>query len=215
MRHRAQLAREDDRDLERLSRTCPQRLYRENDRAFSGRLEASGAIAEAVVFSLLPSAANRQMLQAVSSLLDWTLGSAAEQVERAFELGRDEGSVTSAGVPQGQASRDFLPHALRRSIDESRERLTNGLLEMRRSLAREAKSLFAAFAAVCRDEMGLDPEIVLVAHFAPFLEQLALEELEDVEVEPEMVRERERTLRRAWEEMAGGTGGSDAAEALK
>jgi hypothetical protein len=196
------LAREDDVDAERLSRTCPQRVYRENDRAFGQRLQASRIVAEIFVFSVLPALEKLEMLGGLSNLLGRALEGAADQVELAYEIGRLDAQIAPDGA-QDEISTSDTGRELRKPIDEGRERITEFLDGTRGHVATEAKSLLEAFDARCRDQMGVEPETLLRAHFAPFVDRLSSGVLNEVEGEPELVEDRRRVLTQAWADAVG------------
>jgi hypothetical protein len=149
------LAREDDVDAERLSRTCPQRVYHETDRAFGERLRASRIVTETFVFSILPALEKLEMLSGLSNLLGRALEGAADQVELAYEIGRLDAQTAPDGA-QSEISPSDAVRELRKPIDEGRERITAFVDETRRRVATEAKSLLEAFEGCCRDQMGVE-----------------------------------------------------------
>jgi len=58
-------------------------------------------------------------------------------------------------------------------------------------LRSHATAVFAAFGAVCRSELGLEPETVLYAHLGPlYIATLELDQLEGAKPD--------RTIRREW-----------------
>jgi hypothetical protein len=51
--------------------------------------------------------------------------------------------------------------------------------------------------------MGVEPETLLRAHFAPFVDRLSSGVLNEVEGEPELVEDRRRVLTQAWADAVG------------
>ncbi len=143
-------ARGDEREAERLLRTCPRRRYSQREVAFTIRVMMLEAIVWALHWDLGRWLAQIHLLDTVRRLvanpvaellrlLSWP------EAERA-ELARQAEAWAADTVRQEDAA------------------LVDELLDaLRRELMGEARIVWMAFGEFCRQELGLVPEVVLSA----------------------------------------------------
>jgi hypothetical protein len=100
-----------------------------------------------------------------------------------------DGRIDSA-LAKGRAGLGVLPRLSERLV---------------RDLAMEARAVWDGFSAFCRIELGLPPETVLCAHFAPLLNRLERqrETLEGVEPNQAKVEEYANVLTLGWRRRLG------------
>lgn len=151
-------ARGDFEERDRLIDSCPRHTYSEPDAAFMDRLDASRDLAVIVALELSARLAQARMLDA-----------SAESATRCVVLGAQAMREASDGEPVDDAD-------LAAAVEEP---IGRGFGELRAVLVEAAAAVYAAFAAVCRQRLGVEPETVLLAHIGPpHVERLGLEILQ-------------------------------------
>jgi hypothetical protein len=171
-------ARDDERELERLVSTCPMLTYRITDPAYLDRVDASRQLAVAVALELGPRLAHVRMLETVRELL------LKSQV--ALEI--------LAAEAAGDAVDD--EELLARAADWS---LLEALAQADGQIRAGAAAVYEAFARVCRQEMGLEPEVVLRAHVGP----LDLDVLEGTKPAKAELADWHELFERQWRKRVG------------
>jgi len=150
-------ARGDDRERERLAQSAPMYPFRVADPDYMDRVDASRELAVAVALDLGPGVVALRLLTVAADLFAsaFALGATATDPDKNKQAAFAE-SVSD--LPAIQAVREAAQRT-----------------------AREAAALWQAFGAVCREEIGLDPEVVLRAHLGPIVDMLDLDQLDDAE----------------------------------
>ena len=198
------LARGDEEESERLTRTCPRRGYTMNDWGFVGRWEAARELAMFAYVDVVRRLDKIKMIVAFRSSFPYLSNIWQDDVHWAYFNGHKAGSRHAwnrsgeEGEPPGweadeeEAERNADPtidEDLRKWTGKGRcTRLEGKLEEMERELGREALTAWLGFAGFCAQEMGLEAEKLLEALAIPFAE--GVRELEELgaryEVEPDV-----------------------------
>jgi hypothetical protein len=191
-------ARDDDRERERLVTTCPVLGYTMSDARYLDRIDASNDMAVAVALQLGPQLAQAKMLEAGGELVARTIRATAE-LAVALATGEDSrpgpAEATSEAEPEPDAGEDSPPDAP----------MVRATAEVSAKLRSEAAAVYEAFAKVCRDEMGLEPAIVLRAHLGPLhVAMLGLEALDGVKPDKAAMRQWHEMFERTWRRRVGG-----------
>jgi hypothetical protein len=212
------LARGDEEESERLTRTCPRRPYTMNDRKFVGRWETARELAMLAYVDVVRCLDKIKIIAAFKSYIPYLSGSWEDDVHSAYFDGHRAGSRHAwtnsgkAGEPPGweadeeEAERNADPtieENLQKLSGEGRyARLEGKLEEMERELVREALSVWVGLGRFCAQEMGLEAEKLLEALAIPFAERVRdLEELgarHEVEPDAEGVEEYLAIMTEAW-----------------
>jgi hypothetical protein len=145
-------ARADEAEVERLLRTCPRRIFELREPAFTDRIERSHELTMAVVGGLYAIAGRLAAIDAVEHAARVLFTAAADEAE--YEAFR----ITNAEQP-----------AVRRAVRRERSHLRRMLRRLRRSLVSEGAAVAGAFAAVCQDELQVEPRVLIGAVAAPFV----------------------------------------------
>jgi hypothetical protein len=174
-------ARGDERELKRLVDTCRRLVYKANDATFTDRVDAAHFMVMAVAIDLGPRLAKLRMLCAIR-----------ETLPHAVALGVDIG-VEDPG--------DLTPEDVSRIVDETLGQVFDKAENWLRSAA---AAVYEAFARVCRDEMGVDPETVLKATLGPlYLDALGLDQLDGGKPDKAQLEEWHALFTRKWRERVG------------
>jgi hypothetical protein len=212
------LARGDEEESERLTRTCPRRAYTMNDWEFVGRWDAARELAMLAYIDVARPMDKINTLAAFRGLFPYLSTIWEDDVHMAYFDGHKAGSRYAwngsgkAGEPPGweadeeEAERNADPtieEDLRKWTGEGRyARLEGKLEEMERELVREALSVWVGLGRFCAQEMGLEAEKLLEALTIPFAEKVRdLEELgarHEVEPDAEGVEEYLAIMTEAW-----------------
>jgi hypothetical protein len=212
------LARGDEEESKRLTRTCPRRGYTMNDWGFVGRWEAAREMALLTYVDVVRRLDKIKMIVAFRSLFPYLSTIWQDDVHWAYFDGHRAGGRHAwnrsgkTGEPPGweadeeEAERNADPtmsEDLRKWTGEGRyDRLEGTLEEMERELVGEALTAWLGFAGFCEQEMGLEAEKVLEALARPFAERVRdLEELSarhEVEPHVEGVEEYLIMMTEAW-----------------
>jgi hypothetical protein len=197
------LARGDEEESERLTRTCPRRGYTMNDWEFVGRWEAARELAMLAYVDVARPMDKTKMIDAFRSLFPYLSTIWEDDVHMAYFDGHKAGSCHAwnssgkAGEPPGweadeeEAERNADPtidEDLRKWTGKERyTRLEGKLEEMERELVRQALTAWVGLGRFCAQEMGLEAEKLVEALAIPFAERVRdLEELgARHEVEPD------------------------------
>jgi hypothetical protein len=219
-------AREDQREAERLSNTCPRKAYEMNDLDFSSRLRASNLIVSQVyaelmeVLSILRAIeACREAVETYEELLFSSLKRATEEAALSFHQGWDAGCdhawrAADKHGPFPWNHKTTLNERAKEMAEtiraESRSKASNGsypnpLEEVSEALRVRAWSVWDAFSRFCREQMDLEPETVLPACFPPALG--LPEELKNVagsaQTDSTLSEDYEAMLTCSWRELVG------------
>ena len=219
-------AREDQREAERLSTTCPRKVYEMNDLAFSSRLRASDLIVSQVyaelveVLSALRTIeANREAIEAYEELLFSSLERATEEAALSFHQGWDAGCDHAWQVAGKHGPFPWNDKAdLNERVKEMAKRIrAEGRSEARDGsyqdtlektsdeLSIQARTIWEAFSRFCRKQTDLEPETVLQACFTPA--PRLLKELKDsvgsAQVDSALLGDYEAMLVRTWRVLVG------------
>src|SRR5215203_1221245 len=212
------LARGDEEESERLTRTCPRRGYTMNDLRFVGRWETARELSMLAYMDMVGRLDKINMISAFRDLFSYLGTTSEDDVHWAYFDGHKAGSRHAwnrsgqAGEPPGweadeeEAERNADPamdEDLKKWTGEGRHaRLAGKLEEMERELVREALTLWLGFASLCEQEMGLEAEKLLEALARPFAERVRdLEELStrhEAEPDAEGVKEYLAIMTEAW-----------------
>jgi hypothetical protein len=165
-------ARGDDRERQRLVDTCPQRTYRMTDADYLDRVDASRDLALGVVIAIAPDLAQARMLTPIAELT-------AQAV-----------AVTMACHVLADVRRDADPDkvvtdfdaAVAQELPKAKDTpMYRGLETVRAEQLAKAAAAYTAFSEVCRDELGVEPTVVLAAHVGEaFVAELGLDQLDGV-----------------------------------
>jgi hypothetical protein len=190
-RHRLALearARDDEQEWDRLVASCPlarrrdgsPALFKLTDPAFTDRWDASHALAVAVALAIVPELARLSLLETIAGLFEGALAVGVKAGWESVDEAADEDEIDNVvgDLPAVRACREVA--------------------ERKRA---EVAGVFEAFAAVCRDELGLPPETVLRAHLGL---SLNLDVLEGAEPDQEPLAAWRGLLARRWREHVGG-----------
>jgi hypothetical protein len=197
------LARGDEEESERLTRTCPRRDYTMNDWDFVGRWEAARELALLAYVDVVRRLDKIKMIGAFRGLFPYLGTIWEDDVHEAYFDGHKAGSRHAwkwsgkTGEPPGwEADEEEAERNADPTIDEDLQkwtgegryaRLAGKLEEMERELMREALTAWVGLGRFCAQEMGLEAEKLLEALAIPFAERVRdLEELgARHEVEPD------------------------------
>lgn len=185
-------AREDERESEKLVDTCPRKAYTALDYGFSGRWLASGEITHMLCLDLCQHLCRLQMLDALTASLPMLRVSLVNEAHAAYMDGHEAGSRHAwreAGMegdppgwkfeelPDGSVETDEEREdpAINKALDAIEKRtegadLTPTLLErLQKSVATDALTIFEGYRRFCEGDLGVEPEKMLAASFAPIL----------------------------------------------
>jgi hypothetical protein len=149
-------ARADTAEVERLLRSSPRRTFNVRDPAVTDRIERAHEVTIAVVSELYAIGGRLAAIDAVDGMARLLFSAAADEAE--FVAFR----ITNATQP-----------AVRRAVRRERGRLRKFVRHLRRALLNDGATVAHAFAAVCRDELEVDPEAMVAAAAAPFADLFA------------------------------------------
>jgi hypothetical protein len=170
----AAAAREDVDERDALVASVPKKHYEMPDVAFLDRVDASRDLALAVAIELGPRLAEARMLDATRGLLLWVQNIIVELLD-------DE--------PDSPASRPpfaAILHAIEQCSSELRS---------------QEATVSEAFGAVCRDQLGLDPQTVLRAHLGEMhAGMLGLDQLDGAKPDNRALREWREMFASKWRE---------------
>jgi hypothetical protein len=219
-------AREDQREVERFSNTCPRKVYEMNDLAFSSRLTASDLIVSRVYAELVEALSTlraieacREAVEAYEELLYSSLERATEEAALSFHQGWDAGcdhawEVAGKHGPfpwnvKGNLSERAQEMAQRirdQSGSEASDDASQETLEkVGDALSVRAQTIWVAFSRFCHEQLGLKPETALRACFplAFGLPEQLSEAVGSVRADPVLLEDYEAMLNRAWRELVG------------
>jgi hypothetical protein len=221
-------AREDQREVERFSNTCPRKVYEMNDLAFSSRLTASDLIVSRVYAELVEALSTlraieacREAVEVYEELLYSSLERATEEAALSFHRGWYAGcdhawQVSGKDDPFPWNDKGDLNKRAEETAKRMKGKSQSGasdcigshqdtLEKVCEALRVRALTIWEAFSWFCREQIGLEPETVLRACFPPALE--LPEELEAVagsaQVDSASLEDYEATLVRTWSELVG------------
>jgi hypothetical protein len=219
-------AREDQREAERLSGTCPRKAYEMNDLAFVERVRAGDLIVSHIYAELMEvlgalrtievyKEAIQTYEEALFSSLDWTVEEAALSYYQGWDAGCDH-AWQAAGkhgpFPWNDKANlnERAKEMAKRIKAESQSQASDGshedtLEKVGEALKVRALTIWEAFSRFCREQTGLEPETVLRACFLPALrlpEELG-EAVESTRVDPTLLEDYEAMLVHTWRELVG------------
>ena len=212
------LARGDEEESERLTRTCPRRSYIMNDWGFVGRWEAARELAMLAYMDVVRCLNKIKMIAAFRGMFPYLSTIWEDDVHMAYFDGHEAGSQHAwnrsgkAGEPPGrEADEEEAERNADPTIDEDLKkwtgegtyvRLAGKLEEMERELMREALTAWVGFTRFCAQEMGLEAKDLVEALAKPLAERVReLEELSarhEVEAEAEGAQEYLVLMTEAW-----------------
>jgi hypothetical protein len=165
-------ARGDDRERERLVATCPRKDYRMPDADYLDRVDGSRDLALGVVIGIAPELAQARMLTPIAELTAHSLAvTMACHVLADVRRGADPDKVVA---DLDAAVAEELPKAKDMPV-------YRGLKTVRAEQLAKAAAAWTAFSEVCRDELGVEPTVVLAAHLGEeFVNELGLDQLDGV-----------------------------------
>jgi hypothetical protein len=175
-------ARDDDRERARLAQSAPMYPVRVTDPAYTDLVDASRELALVVALDLAPRIATLRLLTAVPELF-----------AGAFVVGA---TVWAEADDEGQAA-----------VEETARELPamRACAEVAARSASESAAVLAAFAAICRERMGLEPDVVLRAHLGPtMVAQFGLDELDGVKPDKAQLADWRDLFERQWRRRTGG-----------
>jgi hypothetical protein len=144
-------ARADGSEVERLLRSCPQRTFHLRDPAVTDRMQRSFELTAAIVAELHAIAGKIAAIDAVEHAARILFTAAADEAE--YEAYR----ISNRAQP-----------AVGRAVRRERGHLRRMLRQLRRALLSDGAAVAHAFAAVCRDELEVEPQLMIAAAAAPF-----------------------------------------------
>jgi hypothetical protein len=196
------LARGDEEESERLTRTCPRRDYTMYDWGFVGRWEAARELALLTYVDVVKRLDKIKMIGAFRSVFPYLSTIWQDDVHWAYFAGHKARSRHAwnrsgkTGEPLGweaheeEAERNADPtidEDLRKWTGEGRyARLEGKLEEMERELVGEALTAWLDFGGFCEQEMGLEAKDLVEALARPFAERVR--ELEELSARHEVGR---------------------------
>ncbi len=204
-------ARQDETEVERLAGTCPRyrRTSTGNDPAFAERIKASRQITLCVCLVLMEISAKLKLITISQEYMTLLSRSLFTEFDRGYLRGWGAGcdhAWQSAGMAGPFPWRDSS--ALGQRAGEVAGALaaenTDGddaeLEEASEALAIEVQSLWEAFSRLCREEMGSEPETVLLAWFPPMVGWIegALNVADAGRVDADILEVYETALTNAW-----------------
>jgi hypothetical protein len=215
------MARGDEEESERLTRTCPRFSYTMNDRAFTGRWTGTYEITLRVYIALNNTMAKLQMIDAFRTLIPYSRTLTHNVAFDAYFAGHEAGSYHAwnsadmEGRPPAWPEPDMEPDederdpAMERDLDELEakvqkygEFLPKLMDRLERDLATEAFSVWEGFSGFCEEHMGLEAEDVLKVVAEPGVERVetlrALAERLQIEADSEIVETIREGLAESW-----------------
>jgi hypothetical protein len=153
--------------------------YKISDPDYLDRLDASRALATALALFAGPRLAGLRMLR---NMRETIVGPVAVAV------------AVSVGA---SLASDDAELSAREAISAATESIAHGLAEVEAEIAAKVTASYAGFAEICREEMGLEANVVLRAHLEPLPIVAELDEL-DGQAEAEGVKRWADSFRRAW-----------------
>jgi hypothetical protein len=219
-------AREDQREAERLSNTCPCKAYKMNDVDFSSRLRASDLIVShvyaelvEVLSTLRAIEAYREAVDTYEELLFASLERATEEAALSFHQGWDAGCDHAWRVAGkhgpfpwndkanlNERAKEMAQRIRAQSGSEASDDTRQKTLEeMGEALGVRARTIWEAFSRFCREQTGLEPETVLRACYPSAI--ALLEDIEDAagsaQADYASLEDYEAILVRTWCELVG------------
>jgi hypothetical protein len=204
-------ARRDETEVEKLANTSPRYRYTfvRNDPAFTDRIRAGKQIAVCVCLMLVQNLAKLMVIRTSQDWLAFFVRSLANEFERGY-LGGWEAGCEYAWLSAGNTGpfpwreKGALGH---RADEDAGALAGEGLNDddaeleaIAEALATEVRTLWEAFSRFCRAEMQVEPEIVLLAWAPPMVGwiEAALNTVDGVQVDPDVLLEYETALTNAW-----------------
>ena len=218
-------ARGDAEDTKRLIESCPTKTCNMTAIAFGDQISGSWKITMILCHLLAPSLARLHTIAAVREILpnafDRCITGARLAYLRGHEMGvrRTWEAAGKKGDPptrlwkeEAQEENPVMKaelgdlHAITDHLRETIADFSLGQLEeLERRTAREALTVWKAFANFCNDKLQLEAETVVKAWFEPMLPEI--KELvnlpEPPEVDPDEVEHLSIELKRVWSELVG------------
>jgi hypothetical protein len=220
------MARGDERESERLVRSCPRATYTTNDRAFTVRWSASENIALRVCVPLLEELGRLRVVDAFRVMLPYQDALLENLAFDAYHKGHESGSYHAWGYagksghppawPKGEdpseiwePDEDERDPAMERDegklqtiVGECGKFLPGILDRLEHACTEQAFSLWAGYAAFCEEHAGVPAEKVAAVVLAPIVGQIeALKgraERLGVEANPETVDDMREGLAEVW-----------------
>jgi len=187
------VAKGDEEEADRLAESCPRKNYRMRDASFIARVEAANTLTLGFALEMAERHGRLEMVKALEEFADYLLDKLTFQavldMESAYQLGwRHAGGK---GEPPGIAEKVQLPDK------------KHPLADIRQALEGQVKTLWEAFATVCRQDMGLEPEALLAAFYPPVLSQVEDDLTEEATVDEGTKDEVLTVMREYWQKRTG------------
>ncbi len=217
------MVRGDEKEVQRLSDTCPREIYRMTELPYRDRITRSMDITMGVCLALVPRLAQLKLIEAFRKTLPYIFNYCEDEAILAYLDGHEVGSrrawetAGKEGAPPGWGERDEgyeedEDPVIEEDLDKITARLARPttrfiahLEELECSITKDALTVWAAFANFCNKELLLEPEKLLKAWFEPMLPEIErLESLraeDSPQLEPEGLEEYEAALKRGWDEL--------------
>jgi hypothetical protein len=220
------LAREDERETERLTSTCPRKVYEMNDLGFCDRLRASKLISLYVYIDLtemvgvlrtieMYRVAVEAYQEALLSSLEWTAKEAALSYHQGWDAGCNHAwqasgkhgpfpwnDTASLNERAKEMAKMIRAKTSSKTSDGSRQDTLEKASEV---LSVRVRTIWEAFSRFCHEQAGLNPETALRACFPSALE--LPRELEEVagstQADSALSEDYEAMLVRIWGELVG------------
>jgi hypothetical protein len=188
--------REDYDERRRLVDSCPRRTYTMSDTAFLDRVDASRDLALGVALAIAPELAQVRVLAVVSELTAQTL--AATMACHVLADARREADPDAVLADFDAVLAEELPKAQDTSVYHAIE-------TARCEQLAKAAAAWTAFSEVCRDELGVEPVVVLSAQMGEELvKTLGVDELDGVKPDKAALGGWRDVFRRGLGERLGG-----------
>ena len=209
--------RGDNKEFGQLVRSAPRYTYEHADPAYTDLVKASKDLTWTICLDLLPRLSNMRMARAFAEILPLACGTFAEDARDCYLRGRREGAERAwraagkegdlpKGEPNGEGS--GAKEALGR-LSVRMEWASEGFADVAHKVelenAKRALTLWEAFGAFCREELGMEPKKLVRFWYEAALEEI--EELEvrreEVEVEREDVEKTAAAIEEGWRKLVG------------
>jgi hypothetical protein len=220
------LAREDEREVERLANTCPRKVYVMSDLAFGERLRASDLIVShvyadlmGVLSALRTIEAYKEAIETYEELLFSSFERATEEAALSFHRGWDAGcdhawQVAGKHGPfpwNDKANLIERAKEMAKRIKAQSGSETNGdarqetLEEVGEALSVQAQTTWEAFTRFCHKQLGLEPETALRVCFplAFGVSEQLREVVGSARADPVLLEDYEAMLSCVWRELVG------------
>ena len=214
-------ARGDMEESELLTRTCPRETYTMNHREYTGRWKGTYEITLRMFIAVNNELSKLQMIDTFRELVPYSQALSHNIAFDAYFTGHESGSYHAwnaagkTGRPPAWPEPEMAPdeveqdpamqrdmQELERTVEKYGAFLPDVLEKLERELATNALSLWAGFAAVCEESVGVPAEKVIAVVLGPVAGRI--EALKDraerleLEADAETVEEIREGLTESW-----------------